>query len=1048
MAELTPHNPLTNLRYALVFACSYVALLAERVWNSFWPALTVLFFYGGIASLGLVRAFPPVAHAILLFVLTTAFALSALHLGDRFRWPRAREVRRAVEKQSGLRHRPLETALDKPIPGLSSAATELWENYQKRVLKLRGRTVPYRPQSTAAARDPWSLRHAALLLLVIGLVVAQGDAWTRIKGGLFVDVRQWVHAQPAALDAWITPPEYTNLNPVFLAVTQTGAEVEKGAISVPEGSILKVRMSGYTAPPKLTYGDGTPATFTEAATKSFTLEMPLTASGQLKIKQGWFRKLGEWPVTVTPDTPPEVSILDTTPGERSELKLHYKAKDDYGVTAVYGTITPGKAIRDTFGSQPAVFDLQPPSPDKEDHLESADLTSHPWAGSKVTLTLTAEDAALHSVDSAQKEFYLPERKFESAVARRLVYERKRLIWYNNPLTQRLVVRGLADIAIYPQNYRDDRIIYLGLNIAIKRLMYDGSPEAVGSVIGLLWDLAVRAEDGGLSFAKRELSEALQRLSEALKDKDLTKEELQKLQEEVAQKMRDYMSTLASEMQQRMKDGERMKPISPELAKKLMERIDMKKLMEQMRELTQGSERERLQKMADLLKKTVDNTDMNRMRQMQQQQQKAMEALENLQKLIERQQNLLDKTNHLKTENKPQPPQQDQQQQGSGKDQQNGSQQQTNNQQQNGQQGQQAQQQGGQQQQNAQGGQDKSPFPPMPQADGSNAQQQSGQQGQQSQNSNQQQAQQQQSGGQEQGQEQQSGGQQQGGQQQGGQQQGGQQSAGSQQGQQQGGAQGQGQQQGAMQGNGQQPMPGNENGSQQAQEGSSGPQQGQQQGQQDPREGQAGQRPGDTGSGGGGQQQSRQGGGGDKEGHGEGGKKAAESAPIRNSGEAAKEQASIRKQLGDVVRDISNSMPDVPENFSNADQSMKGSHGSLQQGDTRGSAPQQKQALDELQSAQDALLQQLADSMRDVMLTFGSGGGGGSNGEAPQGNCDHTDPFGRCTDGPTSTEDVGIPDEKERRRVQEIQEELRNRSNDYQRPKVERDYIDRLLDQFE
>ncbi len=966
MADLTPYNPFTNLRYGVVFALSYIALLAERMWNSFWPALTVLFFYGGIASLGLVRAFPPTVHAVFLFVFTTAFALSALHLGDKFRWPRAREVRRAVEKQSGLRHRPLETALDKPVLGTSSAASELWENYQKRVLKLRGRTLPYRPQSTAAARDPWSLRHAALLLLVVGLVVAQGDAWTRIRNGLFVDVRQWVHAQPAALDAWITPPEYTNLNPVFLAVTQTGAEVEKGAISVPEGSVLKVRMSGYVDPPKLTYGDSAPATFTEAAVKSFTLEMPLTASGQLKIKQGWFRKLGEWPVTVTPDAPPEVAILDTTPGERSELKIHYKAKDDYGVTAVYGTITPGKQLRETFGTQPVVFDLQPPAADKEDHLESTDLTGHPWAGSKVTLTLTAEDAALHSADSAPKEFYLPERKFESAVARRLVYERKRLIWYNNPLTQRLVVRGLADIAIYPQHYRDDRIIYLGLNIAIKRLMYDGGPEAVSSVIGLLWDLAVRAEDGGLSFAKRELSEALQRLQEALKDKDLSKEELQKLQEEVAQKMRDYMSTLASEMQQRMKDGDKMKPISPELAKKLMERIDMKKLMEQMRELTQGSERERLQKMADLLKKTVDNTDMNRMQQMQQQQQKAMEALENLQKLIERQQNLLDKTNHLKPENKPQQQQQEQQQeQDSGSGRQN------------------------------------------------NGQQQGGQQGQQS--------------------GQQQGGQQQGGQQQGGQQQGGQQASGSQQGQQQGGLQGQstqpgGQRQGAMQGDGQQQMSGNEPG--------------------DRQQGPNGQRQANEGQGGNeGKQQAQQGSGGDKDGHGEGGKKAAQSGPIRNSGDAAKEQASIRKQLGDVVRDISNSMPDVPENFSNADQSMKGSHGSLQQGDTRGSAPQQKQALDELQSAQDALLQQLADSMRDVMLTFGAGGSG-QGGETPTGNCDHTDPFGRCTDGPTSTEDIGIPDEKERRRVQEIQEELRNRSNDYQRPKVERDYIDRLLDQFE
>ena len=1074
MAELTPFSFMADVRYAFVFVISYIMLLLERLWNSFWPAVTVVAFYGGIAALGIVRAFPPVAHAVLLFVLTTTFALAALHLGDKFRWPRAREVRRAVEKQSGLRHRPLETALDKPITGLSNASRELWESYQKRVILLRGRTLPYRPQSTAASRDPWSLRHAALLLLVIGLVVAQGDAWTRIKNGMFVDVRQWIHTQPAALEAWITPPEYTNLTPVFLAVTQTGAEVEKGPISVPVGSVLKVRISGHAEPPKLTYGEAPPATFTEAAVKSYTLEMPLSTSGTLKIKQGWFRKLGEWPVTVTPDAPPEVAILDTTEDEHNELKIHFRANDDYGITTAYGTITPGKAIRDTFGAQPVEFDLQPPPPDKGEGSESVDLTSHPWAGSKVTLTLTAEDAAGHSVSSEPKELYLPERKFESAVARALVYERKRLIWYNNPLTQRIVVDHLASVAIYPENYKYDKIIFLGLNMAIKRLMYDGDNESTQSVIGLLWDLAVRAEDGGLSFAQRELSDALQRLSEALKDKNTTKEELQRLQEEVAEKMREYMSTLSAEMQQRMRDGDKMKPISPELAKKLMERVDMQKLMEQMKELTQGTERERMQKMAEFLKKTVDNTDMNRMQQMQRQQQKAMEALDKLQKLIERQQELLDKTNHLKPDYKQQ---QEQQQQGDGnsgqqgranpqQQQQSGGQQQ---QQQSGGQQQGSQQQGGgqqQQQQQAGGEQGKSPFPPMPQPSNEGQQQESGaqQQGQSQQQASGQQGEQGEQGQQgQQGQGQQGQGQQGQGQGQGqGQQAGnngqpvpvpqqgqegqGQQSGGQQPGQQDGGTeQGQGQnqqagnngQQQAQQGQGEQGQ--GEQGQGQQGQGQQG--QGQQEGGTEQSQGQ-GQQQVEQGGGGKGQEQAQQGSGGEKEGHGEGGKNASQGAPIRNSGDAAKEQAGIRKELGDVVRDIANAMPDVPENFGNADQSMKGSHGALKKGDTKASAPQQKQALDELQSAQDQLLQQLADAMRDVMLTFGP-----SNGSGGSGQCDNPDPFGRCTDG-TNTQDVGIPDEKERRRVQEIQEELRSRSNDYQRPKVERDYIDRLLDQFE
>jgi hypothetical protein len=102
MAELTPYSFMADVRYALVFVLSYITLLLERLWNSFWPAVTVVAFYGGIAALGIVRAFPPVAHAVLLFVLTTSFALAALHLGDKFRWPRGRELRRGGTWGCGL----------------------------------------------------------------------------------------------------------------------------------------------------------------------------------------------------------------------------------------------------------------------------------------------------------------------------------------------------------------------------------------------------------------------------------------------------------------------------------------------------------------------------------------------------------------------------------------------------------------------------------------------------------------------------------------------------------------------------------------------------------------------------------------------------------------------------------------------------------------------------------------------------------------------------------------------------------------------------------
>ena len=48
---------------------------------------------------------------------------------------------------------------------------------------------------------------------------------------------------------------------------------------------------------------------------------------------------------------------------------------------------------------------------------------------------------------------------------------------------------------------------------------------------------------------------------------------------------------------------------------------------------------------------------------------------------------------------------------------------------------------------------------------------------------------------------------------------------------------------------------------------------------------------------------------------------------------------------------------------------------------------------------------------------------------------------------TDNADVTVPEERERQRTQAIQEELRRRGADQERPRQELDYIDRLLKQF-
>jgi len=56
-------------------------------------------------------------------------------------------------------------------------------------------------------------------------------------------------------------------------------------------------------------------------------------------------------------------------------------------------------------------------------------------------------------------------------------------------------------------------------------------------------------------------------------------------------------------------------------------------------------------------------------------------------------------------------------------------------------------------------------------------------------------------------------------------------------------------------------------------------------------------------------------------------------------------------------------------------------------------------------------------------------------------------YGQGSSGADESADVTVPEERERQRTQAIQEELRHRGANRERPQMELDYIERLLKQF-
>ena len=88
----------------------------------------------------------------------------------------------------------------------------------------------------------------------------------------------------------------------------------------------------------------------------------------------------------------------------------------------------------------------------------------------------------------------------------------------------------------------------------------------------------------------------------------------------------------------------------------------------------------------------------------------------------------------------------------------------------------------------------------------------------------------------------------------------------------------------------------------------------------------------------------------------------------------------------------------------------------------------------------------------MMMPDGQRGDGRSSGPLPgaPNRADSTgrDPLGRTAQGSsTDSADVTVPEERERQPTQAIQEELRRRGAEQERPRQELDYIDRLLKQF-
>ncbi|MFN3616161.1 MAG: TIGR02302 family protein, partial [Rubrimonas sp.] len=526
------------------------------------------------------------------------------------------------------------------------AAQGLWAAHQARMAARAEAARAPRADLRVSDRDPFALRHAALLALAAGLI-AQLDDGSRLAEALVpvaASPAQAAMAPQPSLEAWASPPAYTRMAPLYL----TERRGEAAPIRLPVGSEIVIRVFDVAGAPRV---EGAPAGMTTAFSEAqggWTATMTLTGDADILVTAPG-TDFGGWSLRAIPDHPPSVEIAEPPVATRGgALQFGFGATDDYGVALARATVAldggaegpRGLEARTVF--EAVGFDLPLPLTGSAREVAETvveNLTENPWAGLPVTLTLTVEDAAGQQAET-QAALILPERRFFNPLARALIEQRRELAWSTDAAER---VRDVIDaISAHPDDIFTDAAAYLTVRTAMRRLetglRQDRVADETPGVVDLLWQAAVRIEDGSLSDAERRLREIQQELSDAI-ERGAEDDEIARLMDELRQALNDYLRQLAEQAMQNPQDGQQQ-PMDPG---QMLSQQDLMDMLDQLEQAMRDGMQDLAQQMLEQLAQLLENLQMAQPGQQQGGQGQGDQTMQELQDMIGRQQGLADRS---------------------------------------------------------------------------------------------------------------------------------------------------------------------------------------------------------------------------------------------------------------------------------------------------------------------------------------------------------------------------------------------------------------------
>ncbi|MBS0538631.1 MAG: TIGR02302 family protein [Proteobacteria bacterium] len=580
------------------------ALAWEGLWPRLMPLVAVIALFVAAAHLDVFGGLDPWVHTGILAALAIGLGVGGWLLLRGFRWPAREAAIRRLERDSGVAHRPLVAVQDQLAAGESDPmAAALWQAHRRREAERLAGLSNTPPRPGLALLDTWALRVVPLLALVVAVVIAGGWRSDRMAAAF---TPAFPPPPPVVANLWIAPPAYTGKPPIYLDM----AEHDK-LLRVPVGS----KIAGFVDdtrgrhPPKLTV-DGTSVEFNTVGKGKYQIEQTITSGKEIALEARGDRQ-ARWKLHIIPDLAPTVEFARSVGVDKWSTKVEYMAGDDFGVTGVqlqirlHGSVLGSDMLTDD--DEPEVMRIDLPVPGGAKKVSDnfvRDLTSSPWAGLKVTMMLFASDALGQKGRSSVQTFLLPERVFSDPTARALILLRKQLT--RDPKALRSdVVDGMTLIGNDPKSYRNDPVVQLGLRMGGWRLAESGDKEHITEAQKLLWDLAMRLENGSVNDAQRQLEQARQDLRDAVQ-RQAGDEEIEKLIQQLYSAMDRWQKEMAEKMQdpeerrRMMEQAEKMDPNNT------ITGDDLQKMLDKIREMARNGDREGAKRALEELRKMMEN----------------------------------------------------------------------------------------------------------------------------------------------------------------------------------------------------------------------------------------------------------------------------------------------------------------------------------------------------------------------------------------------------------------------------------------------------------